>query len=100
MNGYIKMFKGLSNSGRPMFSSINRKMTAIGAVIQGTAQGVKQTLPYFIMITEVEPDTLPDVMYYNPRSNDLLDESGFLSLGEGTDAGAGDSDSEASELPV
>ena len=100
MNGYIKMFKGLSNSGRPMFSSINRKMTAIGAVIQGTAQGTKQALPYFIMITEVEPDTLPDVMYYNPQSNDLLDESGFLSLGRGTDDSTGDSVTESSELPA
>ena len=100
MKGYIKMFKGLSNSGRPMYSSINRKMTAIGAVIQGTAQGTKQALPYFIMITEVEPDTLPDVMYYNPSSNDLQDESGFLSLGKGTAAATGDSVVEPSELPV
>jgi len=61
-----------------MFSSINRKMTPIGAVIQGTARGAKEVLPYFIMITEVDPDTLPDVMYYNPSSNDLLDEEGYL----------------------
>ena len=78
--GYLKMFKCLSNSGRWMFSSINRKMTPIGAVIQGTARGAKEVLPYFIMITEVEPDTLPDVMYYNPSSNDLLDEEDYLSL--------------------
>tara|TARA_Y100000310_G_scaffold174593_1_gene174623 strand:+ start:207 stop:428 length:222 start_codon:yes stop_codon:yes gene_type:complete len=55
-------------------------MTSIGAVIQGTARGAKEVLPYFIMITEVEPDTLPDVMYYNPSSNDLLDEEDYLSL--------------------
>ena len=78
--GYLKMFKCLSNSGRWMFSSINRKMTSIGAVIQGTARGAKEVLPYFIMITEVEPDTLPDVMYYNPSSNDLLDEEDYLSI--------------------
>ena len=78
--GYLKMFKCLSNSGRWMFSSINRKMTPIGAVIQGTPRGAKEVLPYFIMVTEVEPDTLPDVMYYNPSSNDLLDEEGYLSL--------------------
>ena len=78
--GYLKMFKCLSNSGRWMFSSINRKMTPIGAVIQGTARGAKEVLPYFIMITEVEPDTLDDVMYYNPSANDLVDEKGYLAI--------------------
>ena len=78
--GYLKMFKCLSNSGRWMFSSINRKMTPIGAVIQGTPRGAKEVLPYFIMITEVDPDTLPEIMYYNPSSNDLVDEEGYLSL--------------------
>ena len=82
--GYLKMFKCLSNSGRWMFSSINRKMTPIGAVIQGTARGAKEVLPYFIMITEVDPDTLPDVMYYSPSSNDLVDEEGYLSLNRPT----------------
>ena len=82
--GYLKMFKCLSNSGRWMFSSINRKMTPIGAVIQGTPRGAKEVLPYFIMITEVEPDTLPDVMYYSPSSNDLVDEAGYLSLNRPT----------------
>ena len=78
--GYLKMFKCLSNSGRWMFSSINRKMTPIGDVIQGTARGAKEVPPYFIMITEVEPDTLPDVMYYSPSANDLVDEEGYLAL--------------------
>ena len=78
--GYLKMFKCLSNSGRWMFSSINRKMTPIGAVIQGTPRGAKEVLPYFIMITEVEQDTLPEVMYYNPSTNDLVDEEGYLAL--------------------
>ena len=78
--GYLKMFKCLSNSGRWMFSSINRKMTPIGAVIQGTPRGAKEVLPYFIMITEVEPDTLPDVMYYSPSANDLLSEEAYLAL--------------------
>ena len=82
--GYLKMFKCLSNSGRWMFSSINRKMTPIGAVIQGTPRGAKEVLPYFIMITEVEPDTLPDVMYYSPSSNDLVDEEGYLALNRPT----------------
>ena len=82
--GYLKMFKCLSNSGRHMFSSINRKMTPIGAVIQGTPRGAKEVLPYFIMITEVEPDTLPDVMYYSPSANDLVDEEGYLSLNRPT----------------
>ena len=82
--GYLKMFKCLSNSGRWMFSSINRKMTPIGAVIQGTRRGDKEVLPYFIMITEVEPDTLPDVMYYSPSSNDLVDEEAYLSLNRPT----------------
>ena len=82
--GYLKMFKCLSNSGRWMFSSINRKMTPIGAVIQGTPRGAKEVLPYFIMITEVEPDTLPDVMYYSPSANDLVDEEGYLSLNRPT----------------
>ena len=78
--GYLKMFKCLSNSGRWMFSSINRKMTPIGAVIQGTPRGAKEVLPYFIMITEVEPDTLADVMYYSPSANDLVDEQAYLSI--------------------
>ena len=82
--GYLKMFKCLSNSGRWMFSSINRKMTPIGAVIQGTPRGAKEVLPYFIMITEVEPDTLPDVMYYSPSSNDLVDEEDYLALNRPT----------------
>ena len=85
--GYLKMFKCLSNSGRWMFSSINRKMTPIGAVIQGTPRGAKEVLPYFIMITEVEPDTLPDVMYYSPTAepNDcLLDEEDYLALNRPT----------------
>ena len=81
---YLKMFKCLSNSGRWMFSSINRKMTPIGAVIQGTPRGAKEVLPYFIMITEVEPDTLPDVMYYSPSSNDLVDEEDYLALNRPT----------------
>jgi hypothetical protein len=67
-----------------MFSSINRKMTPIGAVIQGTPRGAKEVLPYFIMITEVEPDTLPDVMYYSPSSNDLVDEEDYLALNRPT----------------
>ena len=78
--GYLKMFKCLSNSGRWMFSSINRKMTPIGAVIQGSPRSAKEVLPYFIMITEVEQDTLPEVMYYNPSTNDLVDEDGYLAL--------------------
>lgn len=98
--GYIKMFKCLSNSGRWMFSSINRKMTLIGAVIQGTARGSKEVLPYFIMITEVEPDTLDDVMYYNPSTNDLLDESDFLSRGKDTPDSTGDSVDTSVELPA
>ena len=98
--GYLKMFKCLSNSGRWMFSSINRKMTPIGAVIQGTARGAKETLPYFIMITEVEPDTLPDVMYYNPTSNDLIDEEDFLSLGRVDAVPAGDSADESASVPA
>ena len=79
--GYLKMFKCQSNSGRWMFSSINRKMTPVGAVIQGTPRGAKEVLPYFIMITEVEPDTLPELMYYNPSDNDLIDDEDFLCLG-------------------
>ena len=98
--GYLKMFKCLSNSGRWMFSSINHKMTPIGAVIQGTARGAKETLPYFIMITEVEPDTLPDVMYYNPTSNDLIDEDDFLSLGSPDAVPAVDSAVESASVPV
>ena len=98
--GYLKMFKCLSNSGRWMFSSINRKMTPIGAVIQGTARGAKETLPYFIMITEVEPDTLPDVMYYNPTSNDLIDEEDFLSLGRADAVPAVDSADESASVPA
>ena len=98
--GYLKMFKCLSNSGRWMFSSINRKMTPIGPVIQGTARGTKETLPYFIMITEVEPDTLPDVMYYNPSSNDLIDEEDFLSLGRVDAVPAVDSADESASVPV
>ena len=97
--GYLKMFKCLSNSGRWMFSSINRKMTPIGAVIQGTARGAKETLPYFIMITEVEPDTLPDVMYYNPSSNDLIDENDYLALGRADAAPTGDSVVESASVP-
>jgi hypothetical protein len=83
-----------------MFSSINRKMTMIGAVIQGTARGSKEVLPYFIMITEVEPDTLDDVMYYNPSTNDLLDESDFLSRGNASVDTTGDSVDESAELPA
>ena len=98
--GYLKMFKCLSNSGRWMFSSINRKMTPIGPVIQGTARGTKETLPYFIMITEVEPDTLPDVMYYNPSTVDLIDEADFLSLGRVDADPTGDSVDESTEVPV
>jgi len=98
--GYLKMFKCLSNSGRWMFSSINRKMTPIGAVIQGTARGTKEVLPYFIMITEVEPDTLPDLMYYNPSSNDLIAEEDFLSLGRVDVEPTGDSVDESTEVPV
>ena len=98
--GYLKMFKCLSNSGRWMFSSINRQMTPIGAVIQGTARGTKEVLPYFIMITEVEPDTLPDVMYYNPTTVDLIDEEDFLSLGRPDAVPAGDSAVESASVPV
>ena len=93
--GYLKMFKCLSNSGRWMFSSINRKMTPIGAVIQGTPRGAKEVLPYFIMITEVEPDTLPDVMYYNPSSNDLIDEEDYLSPADTAVAGTDESVNES-----
>jgi hypothetical protein len=75
-------------------------MTPIGAVIQGTARGTKEVLPYFIMITEVEPDTLPDVMYYNPSSNDLIDEADFLSLGRVDVEPTGDSVAESTEVPV
>ena len=98
--GYLKMFKCLSNSGRWMFSSINRKMTPIGAVIQGTARGTKEVLPYFIMITEVEPDTLPDVMYYNPSTVDLIDEADFLSLGRVEAEPTGDSVDGSAEVPA
>ena len=98
--GYLKMFKCLSNSGRWMFSSINRKMTPIGAVIQGTARGTKETLPYFIMITEVDPDTLPDVMYYNPTANDLLAEAEYLTLGQPTDIPTADSVDGSVEGPI
>jgi hypothetical protein len=83
-----------------MFSSINRKMTPIGAVIQGTARGTKEVLPYFIMITEVEPDTLPDVMYYNPSTVDLIDEADFLSLDRVEVEPTGDSVAESTEVPV
>ena len=98
--GYLKMFKCQSNSGRWMFSSINRKMTPVGAVIQGTPRGAKEVLPYFIMITEVEPDTLPDLMYYNPSSNDLIDEEDFLSLGRVDGDPTVDSVDESPSVPV
>ena len=98
--GYLKMFKCKSNSGRWMFSSINRKMTPIGPVIQGTARGTKETPPYFIMITEVGPDTLPDVMYYNPSTVDLIDEADFLSLDRVEVEPTGDSVAESTEVPV
>jgi len=75
-------------------------MTPIGAVIQGTARGTKEVLPYFIMITEVEPDTLPDLMYYNPSSNDLIAEEDFLSLGRVDVEPTGDSVDESTEVPV
>jgi len=98
--GYLKMFKCKSNSGRWMFSSINRVMTPIGPRIQGTPRGQAEVLPYFIMITEVEPDTLPELMYYNPSSNDLIDEADFLSLGRVDADTTGDSVDGSASVPV
>lgn len=95
MNGFIKLYKTASRAGKPMFSSIARRVTPIGVAFQGNVQGAEQVAPWFIMITEVHPDTLDDVMWYNPDTEELLDESGYQALaqsepvGDSTDESAG-----------
>lgn len=79
MNGFIKMFKTVSRSGKPMFSSIARRETPIGVAFQGSAKGVEQAEPWFIMITEVHPDTLDDIMWYNPTTEELIEDDEYQS---------------------
>jgi len=80
MNGFIKVWKTLSRkSGAPMFSSVVSIDTPVGRAFQGTAQN-DDSRPWFIMITEVDADTLPEVMWFNPRTNQLITEADYAGL--------------------
>ena len=87
MNGFIKLFKTVSRAGKPMLSSIARRETKVGVAFQGRAQGVEQEQPWFIMITKVHPDTIDDVMYYNPDTEALITEEEYKKLGQSEPTG-------------
>ena len=87
MTGFIKLFKTTSRAGKPMLSSIARRETAVGVAFEGRLQGEEQVTPWYIMITKVHPDTIDDVMWYNPDTEKLLSNSEYQELAQSEPTG-------------
>jgi hypothetical protein len=62
----IHLYKGISQKGNPMLSSIKRVETAVGYVIQGSSDD-----PIFMMITKVKASAVPNELLYDPADNTL-----------------------------
>lgn len=87
MNGFIKLFKTVSRrSGKPMLSSAYSYETPIGRAFQGSNSADDK--PWFIMIKdEVHPDSVDDVMWFNPSTKALLTEQEYSNLGQSEPTG-------------
>jgi len=87
MNGFIKLYKTTSRrSGKPMLSSAYSYETPLGRAFQGNNQADDK--PWFIMIKdEVHPDSVDDVMRFNPNSKVLCTEAEYLSQDQSVPTG-------------
>ncbi len=87
MNGFIKLFKTVSRrSGKPMLSSAYSYETPLGRAFQGSNQADDK--PWFIMIKdEVHPDSVDDVMWFNPSTKVLCTESEYRNLDQSVPTG-------------
>ena len=80
MNTFIKLWKTNSRkSGAPMLSSIVSIETAVGRAFQGSAQD-DTSRPWFIMLKPEIAESVPDVMFFNPSTNQLLNEADYNAL--------------------
>ena len=93
MNGFVKVWKTKSRkSGKPMFSSnYSFEVDSVGRAFQGSSG--EDDRPWFIMITKVHPDTLNEVMWFNPATEELITEDEYANIGQS--APSGDSDAES-----
>ena len=87
MNGFIKLFKTVSRrSGKPMLSSAYSYETPLGRAFQGSASADDK--PWFIMIKEeIHPDSVDEVMWFNPSSKVLCTEAEYSNLGQSEPTG-------------
>ena len=68
MNNWIKMFYTVSSKGNPMYTNAPSIATDFGRLFQGSKPGQEASAPWFLVIKDVDPDSLPREIYANTES--------------------------------